>query len=123
MASKSALKPTILMGVTRGMEISDEEAFGPSFSLYTAKDDAEAIRLANETRYGLNAAVHSTNMQHALEVAKEIDTAQIHVNSMTAHDERKLSVKLLNFLKNQRLILEHSYTSSGRDERQWLGPQ
>ena len=92
MASKSAPKPTIPMGVTRRMEISDEEAFGPSFSLYTAKDDAEAITLANETRYGLNAAVHSTNMQHALEVAQEIDTAQVHVNSMTAHDERKPNV-------------------------------
>ena len=45
--------------------------------------------MANDSFYGLNAAIHSTNMQHALDVAKEIDTAQIHVNNMTAHDERE----------------------------------
>lgn len=89
--SQSALKPTIVIGVTKEMEIADEEAFGPSFSLYVAKNDKEAIEMANATKYGLNAAVHSTDMHHALEVAKEIDTAQIHVNSMTAHDERKLT--------------------------------
>lgn len=91
MASKTALKPTIITGVTKDMTVSDEEAFGPSFSLYVAENDLEAIEMANETSYGLNAAVHSTSMQHALEVAKEIDTGQIHVNSMTAHDERKSS--------------------------------
>ncbi len=88
-ASKSALKPTIVTGVTKTMHISDEEAFGPSFSLYVAEDDQEAIEMANDTQYGLNAAVHSTNMEHAIEVAKEIDTASIHINSMTAHDERE----------------------------------
>ena len=96
MATRTSLKPTIVTDVTRDMSISDEEAFGPSFSLYVAKDDNEAIEMANDTSYGLNAAVHSTNMQHALEVAKELDTAQIHVNSMTAHDERKPSVTALD---------------------------
>ena len=90
-ASHSALKPTIITRVTKDMQLSDEEAFGPSFSLYVVNTDQEAIDLANETRYGLNAAVHSTSMDHALSVAREIDTAQVHVNSMTAHDERRLT--------------------------------
>lgn len=88
-SSKSGLKPTILTGVTPAMDIADEEAFGPSFSLYVAKDDEEAIEMANATKYGLNAAVHSTRMEHALAVAQELETAQVHVNSMTAHDERE----------------------------------
>jgi acyl-CoA reductase-like NAD-dependent aldehyde dehydrogenase len=88
-ASKSALKPTIITGVTKEMSLSDEEAFGPSFSLYVVKTEQEAVGLANDTQYGLNAAVHSTNMERALAVAQEIDTAQVHINSMTAHDERK----------------------------------
>ncbi|OCT50234.1 Vanillin dehydrogenase [Cladophialophora carrionii] len=92
MASHSSLVPTIVTGVTKEMQVSDEEAFGPSFSLSVAKDDREAIQMANDTKYGLNAAIHSTNMQHALEVAREIDTAQIHINSMTAHDEPTLPV-------------------------------
>lgn len=89
-ASKTALKPTIVTGVTKSMQLADEEAFGPSFSLYIAKNDDEAIEMANDTQYGLNAAVHSSNMQHALEVAKQIETATIHVNCMTAHDEREI---------------------------------
>lgn len=88
-ATHASLKPTIVTGVTKDMDLADEEAFGPSFSLYIAKNDSEAIEMANATKYGLNAAVHSTDMAHALEVAKEIDTAQVHVNSMTAHDERE----------------------------------
>ncbi len=89
--SKSSLKPTIVTGVTKEMDLYDGEAFGPSFSLYVAKNDEEAIEMANATKYGLNAAVHSRDMHHALEVAKEIDTASVHVNNMTAHDERKLT--------------------------------
>lgn len=88
-ASASALQPTIVMGIKENMPLFDEEAFGPSFTLYVADDDAKAIAIANNTAYGLNAAVHSSNMQHALDVAKQIDTAQVHINSMTAHDERK----------------------------------
>lgn len=67
LASRSALMPTILTGVTKDMDIKDEESFGPTLCLYIAKNDREAIDIANETRYGLNAAVHSTNMQHALD--------------------------------------------------------
>ncbi|KAL4732968.1 ALDH-like protein [Aspergillus similis] len=91
-ASASALQPTIVMGVKDNMALFDEEAFGPSFTLYVADDDAEAIAIANNTVYGLNAAVHSSNMQHALDVAKQLDTAQVHINNMTAHDEPTLPV-------------------------------
>lgn len=84
--------PSIITGVSKEMSLHDEEGFGPSASLYVVKDDAEAVKVANSTRYGLNAAVHSTDMQHALEVAQEIDTAQVHINNMTAHDERELTL-------------------------------
>ncbi len=89
LASSVSLKPTILAGVTKEMSIYDEEAFGPSFSVFIAKNDREAIEMANATKYGLNAAVHSKDMKHALDVAREIDSGSIHVNSMTAHDERR----------------------------------
>lgn len=88
-ASVASLKPAIITGVTKEMQIADDEAFGPSFSLYVVKTEKEAIDMANDTRYGLNAAVHSMNMDHALEVAKQLDNGQIHINSMTVHDERK----------------------------------
>lgn len=120
-ASKSALKPTILTGVTKEMEIFDEEAFGPSFSLYVAKDDHEAVEMANRTQYGLNAAVHSSNMQHALEVAKQIDTAQTHINSMTAHDERMWLP--LEIIKRVSANEVNSDYPSRRNERKRMGTE
>lgn len=85
----ASLRPTILSGVTKDMAIFDEEAFGPSVSLYIADSDEHAIELANDSAYGLNAAVHSQDMKRALGVARRIETAQVHINSMTVHDERK----------------------------------
>jgi acyl-CoA reductase-like NAD-dependent aldehyde dehydrogenase len=87
--TKSALTGTVVMNLKPEMQLYDDEGFGPSVSLYVARDDAHAIEIANDTAYGLNAAIHTTSMERALAVALEIDTAQIHVNSMTAHDERE----------------------------------
>jgi acyl-CoA reductase-like NAD-dependent aldehyde dehydrogenase len=85
----ASLVPTIVTGVTPEMEIYHEESFGPSVALFIARDDGHAIEIANDTPYGLNAAVHSKNMQRALGIARELECAQVHVNNMTAHDERK----------------------------------
>jgi acyl-CoA reductase-like NAD-dependent aldehyde dehydrogenase len=71
------------------MGIFDEEGFGPSVSLYIAEDDAQAVAMANDSVYGLNGAVFSQNMERALGVAREMDLAQVHINNMTPHDERK----------------------------------
>ena len=87
----ASLVPTILTGVTPEMEIYHEESFGPSVALFIARDDAHAIEIANDTPYGLNAAIHSKDMGRALDVAREIECAQVHINNMTAHDERKCS--------------------------------
>ena len=87
--TKSALTGTMVVNLKPEMELYDEEGFGPSVSLYVARNDAHVIDIANNTAYGLNAAIHTTSMERALAVAQEIDTAQIYVNSMTAHDERE----------------------------------
>ena len=92
--SQGGLKLTILTGVTKDMSIYDEESFGPSASLYTFTDDREAIEMANNTSYGLTAAVHTSNMERGLELAREIEAAQIHINNLTGYDEREYSSKL-----------------------------
>ena len=84
-----SLKPTIVSGVTEAMKIFDEESFGPSVSLYVVKDDQDAIDLANVSEYGLNAAVHSTNMERAIHVARALEVRQCHINNITKHDERE----------------------------------
>jgi acyl-CoA reductase-like NAD-dependent aldehyde dehydrogenase len=55
----ASLKPTIITGVKSSDRIYDEETFGPSASLYVVEDEAQAIKLANESSYGLNGAVHT----------------------------------------------------------------
>ena len=90
--SKLGLKPTILTGVEKHMAISDQETFGPSASLYTFKTDEEAIQMANDSEYGLNAAIHTTNMERAIRLARELEVGQVHINNLTEYDEGKYPV-------------------------------
>ena len=71
------------------MIMSKEESFGPSFSLYTANTNQEAIDIIKSTTYALNAVLHSADLMRTLEAAQETDTGQVHINNMIAHDERK----------------------------------
>lgn len=87
----TSLKPTLVTKVTKDMRIADEETFGPSASVYVAEDDADAIAIANDSKYGLNAAVHSKSWEHAYEVAKQLEYGQVHINNVTCTDSRKLS--------------------------------
>lgn len=84
------LHPTIVTGVTRDMSLFDTESFGPSTSVYIVKDDKEAIAVANDSVYGLNASIHTTNMNRAITVARQLEFGQVHVNSLTAHNEGNL---------------------------------
>ncbi|KAH8819311.1 aldehyde dehydrogenase domain-containing protein [Xylogone sp. PMI_703] len=83
----SAAKPTILTGVTKDMRIYDEESFGPSFSLYVVKDEQEAVKLANDSKYGLSAAIHTRDMLRFIRLAAEIEVGQVAMNSMTMFEE------------------------------------
>lgn len=84
-----SLKPTIVTSITPEMTIFEEETFGPSASLYTFQDDAEAVKLANASIYGLNAAIHTTNMERGIDMARELEVGQVHINNLTEYDERK----------------------------------
>lgn len=123
----AALKPSVILGVTKEMEIYNEEAFGPSVSLFIARDDAHAIELANDTPYGLNAAIHTLNLHRALEIAKELEVGQVHINNMTPHDERKCEDRDARYPHLQTYCpcanASDSNTSIGWSQRQWLGSQ
>ena len=81
------LLPSILKGVTKDMRIFDVETFGPSFSTYIVKDEEEAIAVANNSVYGLNASIHTNDMYRAIRVGRRLEFGQVHVNSLTAHNE------------------------------------
>jgi aldehyde dehydrogenase (NAD+) len=74
------VRPTVFAGVRNDMTIAREEIFGPVLSILPYKDEAEAIRLANDTVYGLAAYVQSGDRAHANRVAAEMRAGNVFVN-------------------------------------------
>ncbi len=80
-------QPTVVADVTPSMPIFQEELFGPVVSVAKAKDAADAIQLANNSRYGLTAAVITNDLQLAMRCAMELESGSVHINGSTVHDE------------------------------------
>lgn len=76
--------PTVLEGVTPDMDLHREETFGPVVALYPFDTDAEGIRLANDTEYGLNASVWSRDGARGRRVARQILAGTVNVNEAYA---------------------------------------
>jgi aldehyde dehydrogenase (NAD+) len=74
------VRPTVFAGVRNDMTIAREEIFGPVLSILPYKDEADAIRLANETVYGLAAYVQSGDIKNARRVAAEMRAGNVFVN-------------------------------------------
>lgn len=85
--STNAARPTILTGVTPSMKIYDEESFGPSCSVYVVKDAEEAVKLANSSKYGLSATIHTEDLLKFIRLASEIEVGQVGMNTMTLFEE------------------------------------
>jgi aldehyde dehydrogenase (NAD+) len=73
-------EPTIFADADNGMRIAREEIFGPVVSVIPFRDDAEAIAIANDTMYGLGAAVWSRDRERALGMARQIDAGTVWIN-------------------------------------------
>ena len=80
-------KPTVLSGVRPGMRAFDEEVFGPVVNLSTFATDDEAVALANQTEYGLAAAVISPSIARAMAIGERLKTGMLHINDQTVNDE------------------------------------
>lgn len=81
---------TLLDGVTSDMRIYGEESFGPVKSIIRVNGDDEAIRVANDTEYGLSAAVFSQDIKRALSAANRIESGICHINGPTVADEPQM---------------------------------
>jgi (Z)-2-((N-methylformamido)methylene)-5-hydroxybutyrolactone dehydrogenase len=75
------VQPTVLSDVTNDMRIAREEVFGPILSVIRFKDEADAIRIANDTRFGLAAAVWTQNVHRAHRVAHQLRAGTVWVNA------------------------------------------
>ncbi len=82
--------PTVLQGVTPEMRLYAEESFGPLVAVVSVDGPDEAVRVANDTQYGLAAAVFSENVPAALELAQRIESGICHINDTTVHDEPQM---------------------------------
>jgi acyl-CoA reductase-like NAD-dependent aldehyde dehydrogenase len=81
---------TVIDGVTAAMNLYRDESFGPVTAMIRAKDEEDAIRLANDSEYGLSAAVFTRDTARGLRVAKRIRSGICHVNSSTVADEPQM---------------------------------
>ena len=76
------VKPTIFVNVTNDMTIAREEIFGPVLSVITYESEEDAIRIANDTEYGLHGFVSGTDIQRARRVASQIQAGRVAINGM-----------------------------------------
>lgn len=88
--SGSVVEATLVDGVTPEMRMYAEESFGPVKPIIRVADDEEAIRVANDTPYGLSAAVYGSDINRALAVADRIESGIVHINGPTVADEAQM---------------------------------
>jgi acyl-CoA reductase-like NAD-dependent aldehyde dehydrogenase len=86
-ATGTLMKGVVVDYVTPKMALFREESFGPQVSITRVSGVEEAVQLANDTEYGLSAAVFSRDVLKALDVAKRIESGICHINGPTVHDE------------------------------------
>jgi acyl-CoA reductase-like NAD-dependent aldehyde dehydrogenase len=80
-------QPTVLTGVTEEMVVCREETFGPVTSIYPVDSADEALEKANDTEFGLSAAVFTQDIDKALTLAQSINAGMVHINAPTLADE------------------------------------
>jgi aldehyde dehydrogenase (NAD+) len=77
------VKPTVFVDVKNNMTIAQEEIFGPVLSVITYDSEDEAIRIANDSKYGLHSAVMGTDLERARRVASHLRAGRVVINNMT----------------------------------------
>ena len=81
---------TVLDRVTSTMRIYAEESFGPVVSVVRVSGDEGALRVANDTDYGLSAAIFSRDIARAWRLAQRVESGICHINGPTVHDEAQM---------------------------------
>ncbi len=89
-ADGTIMEATVLDHVTPAMRIYAEETFGPVVCIVRASGIDEAVRIANDTEYGLSSAVFGRDVGRALSVAKRIEAGMCHINGPTVQDEAQM---------------------------------
>jgi benzaldehyde dehydrogenase (NAD) len=80
-------RPTVLEGVTPSMPAFADEIFGPVAAVTTFSSVEEAVRLANQTEYGLAASIYTSSLGRGMEIARSMRTGMVHINDTTINDQ------------------------------------
>lgn len=81
-------KPTIIKNISKKMRIYHEETFGPVASIVIVEDEKDAIKLANESSFGLGASVWTKDLDKAEQISKDVESGMVSVNNMLVSDPR-----------------------------------
>ncbi len=81
-------EPTVLAGVRPGMPVYHEETFGPVAAVIRVGDDEEALRVANDTEFGLGSSIWTADVDRARQLAQRVEAGMVFINGMVASDAR-----------------------------------
>lgn len=81
------VSPSVFTDVGSDMLLYREESFGPVCSIFTARDDEDAVRIANDSEFGLTAGVMTSNEERGLQIINRLDTGNCHLNCSPVNDE------------------------------------
>jgi acyl-CoA reductase-like NAD-dependent aldehyde dehydrogenase len=79
------MEPTVVVDVNHSMRIMRDETFGPIIPIMKVKDEDEAVRLANDSYFGLSASVWSRDARRAMRVADQLEVGSVNINDAVAH--------------------------------------
>ena len=86
----TVVEATLLDHVKPDMKVYSDESFGPVKPIIRVSNDEEALRVANDTEYGLSSAIFSQNIKRAMEMSALIESGICHINGPTLHDEAQM---------------------------------
>ena len=81
-------EPTVITNIKKNMEVAKSEVFGPVSPIIVAKDEKDAIKIANSTSFGLGASIWTTNFENAERIARQVQAGIVYVNQIVRSDPR-----------------------------------
>ena len=80
-------EPTIVSNVKNTMKLFTDQTFGPVAPIVVVEDAEEALRVANDSKYGLSSGIITNDFMRALSIARDLDTGMVHIGDQTVNDE------------------------------------